>query len=98
MQHKNPAGAKARWRVVYLLTFAGLGASFALAAGLPQAETEVSPEATPEISQVKPDQAAAGEEVTLTIAGRNFSRGAYVSFTNPALHVVSTRRVSSSLN
>jgi hypothetical protein len=59
-----------------------------------QAETEVSPEATPEIQQVKPTQAAAGEEVTLTIEGRNFSRGVYVSFTNPAVHVVSTRRIS----
>lgn len=58
------------------------------------AEIEVSPDATPEITQVKPSQAGAGDEVTLTIAGRNFSRGAYVSFTNPAIHVVSTRRVS----
>jgi len=94
MRHKNPAGVKARWRVACFLTFAALGSSFRLAAGISQAETEVSPEATPEISQVKPNQAAVAGEVTFTIAGRNFSRGVYVSFTNPALHVVSTRRIS----
>ena len=64
----------------------------ALAAGTPQAETDVSPEATPEIRQVKPNQATAGEEVTVVIDGQNFSRGAYVSFSTPAVHVVSTRR------
>jgi hypothetical protein len=55
---------------------------------------DVSPEATPQIRQVKPNQAAVGGEVTVTIEGRNFSRGAYVSFTNPAVHVVSTRWIS----
>jgi hypothetical protein len=66
----------------------------ALAAVTPQAETDVSPEATPEIRQVKPNQATAGEEVTVVIDGQNFSRGAYVSFSTPAVHVVSTRRAS----
>ncbi|MGD0921119.1 MAG: IPT/TIG domain-containing protein [Terriglobia bacterium] len=64
----------------------------ALAAVAPQAETDVSPEATPEIRQVKPNQATAGEEVTVVIDGQNFSRGAYVSFSTPAVHIVSTRR------
>jgi hypothetical protein len=64
----------------------------ALAAVTPQAETDVSPEATPEIRQVKPNQAAAGEEVTVVIDGQSFSRGAYVSFSTPAVHVISTRR------
>lgn len=108
MPHANHAGVKAQWKVLGLLILAGLGASVVSAAprlslealsrvewaAAAQAETEVSPEATPEIRQVKPAQAAAGEEVTLTIDGRNFSRGAYVSFTNPAVHVVSTRRIS----
>jgi len=64
----------------------------ALAAVTPQAETDVSPEATPEIRQVKPNQATAGEEITVVIEGRDFSRGAYVSFSSPAVHVISTRR------
>lgn len=64
----------------------------ALAAVTPQAEIDASPEATPEIRQVKPNQAMAGDEVTVVIDGQNFSRGAYVSFSTPAVHVVSTRR------
>lgn len=105
MQLSNYAGAKAQWKVLGLLILGVLGASVVSAAPRPaaagsaaaaaaQAETDVSPEATPEIRQVKPNQAAPGEEVTLTIDGRSFARGVYVSFTNPAVHVVSTRRIS----
>ncbi len=57
-------------------------------------QDEVSPEATPSITQVQPNQAAAGEEPTIRIDGQSFSRGVYVSFSNPAVHVVSTRRLS----
>jgi predicted RNA-binding protein YlxR (DUF448 family) len=64
----------------------------ALAGVTPQAEIDVAPEATPEIRQVKPNQATAGEEVTVVIDGQNFSRGAYVSSSTPAVHVISTRR------
>ncbi|MFB3921436.1 MAG: hypothetical protein ACE145_06915 [Terriglobia bacterium] len=60
-----------------------------------QADTEVSPEAVPEIRQVKPGQAAAGDEVTVIIEGKNFSPGVYVSFSTPSVHATSTRRVSS---
>ena len=70
-----------------------IGLPAALAAA-PQGEIDVSPQATPEIRQVKPNQAAAGEEVTIVIDGQNFSRGVYVSFSTPAVHVVSTRRAS----
>ncbi len=61
----------------------------------PQAETDVSPEATPEIREIKPSDAAVGV-VTIKIDGRNFSRGAYVSLSSPAVRVVSTRRLSPS--
>ena len=70
-----------------------IGLPAALAAA-PQGEIDVSPQATPEIRQVKPNQAAAGEEVTIVIDGQNFSRGVYVSFSTPTVHVVSTRRAS----
>jgi hypothetical protein len=92
---KRAAGriAKAGWIIFGLAGLLNAGGLRASACAL-QGETDVSPEATPQIQQVKPNQAAAGEEVTVTIEGRNFSRGAYVSFTNPAVHVVSTRRVS----
>jgi hypothetical protein len=55
---------------------------------------EIPPDATPQIQQVNPSQAAAGDEVTIVVEGQNFSPGAYVSFTNPSIRVVSTRRVS----
>lgn len=95
MQLSESPGATARSKVPGFLILAILGLALAPAdSAFAQAETEVSPEATPEIRQVKPTQAAAGEEVTLTIDGRNFSRGAYVSFTNPTVRVLSTRRIS----
>jgi hypothetical protein len=71
-----------------------LGLPAAPSAVAPQTGAEVSPEAAPEIRQVKPPQAAAGEEVTVIVEGRNFSPGAYVSFSTPAVRVLSTRRVS----
>jgi hypothetical protein len=55
---------------------------------------DIPADAAPQIQQLKPNRAAPGDEVTVVIEGRNFSSGAYVSFTNPLIHVVSTRRVS----
>jgi hypothetical protein len=68
------------------------GAEGFAAVALPQ--EEIPPDATPQVQRVNPSQAAAGAEVTIVVEGQNFSPGAYVSFTNPAIHVVSTRRVS----
>ncbi len=65
-----------------------------LCAAAPQTETDVSPEATPEIRQVKPSQAGAGDEVTVIIEGKNFSAGAYVSFSTPGVHAITTKRAS----
>jgi hypothetical protein len=73
-----------------LLWAVGLGGFAGVA--LPQAE--IPPDATPQVQQVNPSQAAAGDELTIVVEGQNFSPGAYVSFTNPSIHVVSTRRVS----
>lgn len=91
----SPAGRCHRALVLTLLCggFA-LDPSRLLARGILQGEVDVSPEATPEVRQVRPDQAAAGAEVVVAIEGNNFSRGAYVSFSNPMVQVVSTRRVS----
>jgi len=93
MKRADGRSEKARWRALCLAGVLWLGGSRALVAP-PQSEVDVSPEATPEIQQVKPDQATVGDEVTVTIEGRNFSRGVYVSFSNPSVRVVSTRRVS----
>jgi hypothetical protein len=48
------------------------------------------------ISQVSPAQIVAGDEATLKISGQGFANGAYVSFSNPGLRVISTRRQSAS--
>jgi hypothetical protein len=55
---------------------------------------DIPSDATPLVQQLNPSQAAAGDEVTVVVEGRNFSSGAYVSFTTPSIHVISTRRVS----
>ncbi|HEV2352053.1 MAG TPA: IPT/TIG domain-containing protein [Terriglobia bacterium] len=59
-----------------------------------QDQPEVAADATPEIQQVAPNQAALGSDTTVVIRGRNFSSGAYVSFSDPTVHVISTRRTS----
>src|SRR5439155_25401969 len=56
-----------------------------------QGQSEVTPDATPEVQQVTPAQAAVGSEVTVVITGNNFSLGAYVSFSDPSVHVLSTQ-------
>lgn len=59
-----------------------------------QAAADVPPDATPEVTAVHPNQGVLGQEVAVVIEGKNFSPGVYISFSNPALHAVSTRRVS----
>ena len=76
------------------LALAGIAWAGAEARFLAQTEAEVQPDATPQIQEVKPNQAAVGDEVTVTIGGQNFSSGAYVSFSDPRVQVVSTRRIS----
>jgi len=76
------------------LTVAAMGLAHIGARVLAQAGPEILPDATPQIQQVKPNQAAVGAEVTVVIDGQNFSSGAYVSFSDPQVHLVSTRRVS----
>lgn len=59
-----------------------------------QTAAETPPDATPQIQEVKPNQVAAGSEVKVVVNGQNFSAGAYVSFSDPKVHVVSSRCVS----
>ena len=63
-------------------------------AGVALPAEDIPVDATPQVHQLNPSQAAAGDEVTVVVEGRNFSSGAYVSFTTPSIHVISTRRVS----
>ncbi len=82
-QRKNIA---AFWWSAALLVLL-LNAAPALRAG-----DEPPPDATPQIQTVQPAQGAPGAEINLTVQGENFSRGVYVSFSNPALHAVSMHR------
>lgn len=59
-----------------------------------QGEAEIPPDAAPAIAQVQPNQAPAGDELSVRVDGQGFSRGVYVSFSTPTVHVVSTRRLS----
>lgn len=68
--------------------------SHAEARSFGQDQPEVTPDATPGVQQVTPAQAAVGSEVTVVITGTNFSPGAYVSFSDPSVHVVSSQRTS----
>jgi hypothetical protein len=54
----------------------------------------VPAEAVPKISSIQPSQASPGSRVTVKITGENFLAGAYVSFSDPAVHVLATRRAS----
>ena len=62
-----------------------------------QGEVAVSPDATPEVWQVKPNQAPAGSEVTFQVEGRNFAEGVRAESENAdKVKITSLRRVSSS--
>src|SRR5579872_5996988 len=54
----------------------------------------VSADDTPAITSVQPSEAAPGSQVTLKIQGQKFATGAYVSFSDPAIHVLNTKWVS----
>jgi hypothetical protein len=53
---------------------------------------DVLPTAAAQIAVVAPDRAAAGSSAKIEISGNNFSAGVYVSFSTPAVRVISTDR------
>jgi hypothetical protein len=84
-----------RWAVWFCaIGLMGVGYGGARGEARVQSEADVGPDASPAIGRIQPREVAAGSEVTLKIAGQNFSRGAYVSFSVPAVRVISTRRIS----
>ena len=50
--------------------------------------------AVPTIAGIQPSSAKPGSRIAVKIAGENFLAGAYVSFSDPAIHVLATRRTS----
>ena len=80
-----------------LLGFMVTGNSPAAACPGAQGEAAVSSDATPEVWQVKPNQAPAGSEVTFQVAGRNFAEGVRAeSESTDKVKITSARRVSDS--
>ncbi len=65
-----------------------------VATAAPQADSNIPPDAMPQIEQINPHQAAPGAHVTVVIQGSNFSGGAYVSSVSAAIHIESSKRVS----
>ena len=51
---------------------------------------------SPQIDHLTPVQAGVGSEVTVEIDGKNFARGAYVSSSNPEVHILKTKRINDS--
>ncbi|HEX5411822.1 MAG TPA: hypothetical protein VFZ27_08155 [Terriglobia bacterium] len=51
-------------------------------------------DAVPTIASIQPSSAEPGSRITLKIGGGNFLAGAYISFSDPAIHVLATRRTS----
>jgi hypothetical protein len=50
--------------------------------------------ATPQITSIQPSQVQPGSHIAVKISGANFLPGAYASFSDPAIHVLATRRTS----
>jgi Quinohemoprotein amine dehydrogenase, alpha subunit domain III len=97
VEGKKMAGPGRRVRLRYLLLIVGclvLPHAFAQAPATPA--TDVPSDAAAQIAKVTPDSAAAGSSVTIEIAGSNFSAGVYVSFSTPAVRVVSASREDAS--
>lgn len=76
--------------LVALLAFACVGR----AAGSGPAQQTASSDALPIITRVQPSEAQPGSRVTVKIAGEHFTQGTYVSFSDPAIRVLSTRRLN----
>ncbi len=98
---KKPCKFTTAWR--WMGTLASLLMVLVLAPAVPRASTlfamqpapfsapQTGP-AAPTISNVDPKDAQTGQKVTITIHGQNFVPGAYVTFSNPAVHAISTHR------
>ncbi len=97
MKCDNRYGANPQRIVLGLVSLVG----FLRIDGLPvfaaPTQFNVSPETIPFIKLIKPAEGAPGDELTLVIEGQNFSEGVYVSFSDPAVHALTTRRVSATV-
>jgi hypothetical protein len=66
------------------------------ASGRALATLQVSPavDVSPKIASIQPSSAQPGSRITVKIAGEGFLSGTYVTFSDPTIHVLATRRKS----
>jgi hypothetical protein len=88
------ASSKGPAKQLALLLLVWSAAALTPVLGVPQADINVPPDATPQIQQINPDQAVPGAHVTVAIQGSNFSTGVYISAMSAAIHVDSSKRIS----
>lgn len=94
---RDAAGTMGRLTARAFLLLAALGGwGFVRASAQAPGTPDVPPDATPQILKISPDRARAGSSVTVEIEGSNFSAGVYVSFSTPAVRVISTGRQDAS--
>jgi hypothetical protein len=93
MMHKHCK--RCGWDTALLVWMTLLVTAAAPAQGAAQvAAADVRPDATPQVTAVRPNQGAPGQEIAVVVEGKDFSPGVYISFSSPSLHAISTRRVS----
>jgi IPT/TIG domain len=68
--------------------------SRAAGTGFGTSQSAAAADKAPKISDIQPSQAQPGSQITVKIEGEHFDPGAYVSFSDPAIHVLTTRRLS----
>jgi IPT/TIG domain len=79
------------WLAFVLVCGAAGRAAFQGSAALPGS---AAAETAPMIASIQPSEVKPGSKITVKIAGENFLSGVYVSFSDPAIHVLATRPVS----
>jgi hypothetical protein len=94
MMRKRRDGCSGKAVVWVLGTILVMAAAASARSAAQQLVADVPPDATPQVAAVRPNQGTPGQEVAVVIEGKNFSPGVYVSFSDPTVHAVSTRRVS----
>jgi hypothetical protein len=94
MMRKRCKGCSGNAALLVWATVLVMGAVTPARSAAQQPVADVPPDATPQVTAVRPNQGAPGQEVSVVVEGKNFSPGVYISFSNPAVHAVSTRRLS----
>jgi hypothetical protein len=78
----------------FFITTAVLAISGLAARATSVARDGAASDAVPKIASVQPAEAQPGSRITVKIEGENFLSGAYVTFSDPAIRVIATRRIS----